>query len=456
MFQKLHRQLTFFCTVITGTILVALSLVCLLFAKKAIVQTGYTAFQKELVSVITSIQSQEYISHQWLKQMQAQHHFIIYLYDNEASVYYDRLQDSHWEDLRNAVLKKSGTDIFNVKDGQLIAHKELTYRSSARETYYASVGYLLRGNGQIRFVILYDTSHQTGQIAHMTIGVFAADLITFLLLILFSWFFTGRMVQPLEISQKKQQQFVAAASHELRSPLTVMLSGLETVEKSEAPTERHHFLSLIRQEGLRMQHLIADMLLLANADARGISLQINDTAPDDLLLCVYEKYENLAASKGISLQFSLGDAAYRDCALDTERITQVLSILMDNALSYTPQGEKSCCFCLSPRTTPSLPWQTTGLPFRRKKKRIFLNAFIARTMHILTTITLVWAYAQHRKSFVHITERFWYTIPVTALRCLKVFHGIGALFLLWYCTDKFLKYYSALLQQAIPSPSGPI
>ena len=119
-----------------------------------------------------------------------------------------------------------------------------------------------------------------------------------------------------------------------------MLSGLETVEKSESSTERHHFLSLIRQEGLRMQHLIADMLLLANADARGISLQINDAAPDDLLLCVYEKYENLAASKGISLQFSLVDAAYRDCALDTERITQVLSILMDNALSYTPQGGK--------------------------------------------------------------------------------------------------------------------
>ena len=122
------------------------------------------------------------------------------------------------------MLKKCGTDIFTGKDEQTIAHKELTYRSSARETYYASVGYLLRGNGQIRFVILYDTSHQTGQIAHMTIGVFAADLITFLLLILFSWFFTGRMVQPLEISQKKQQQFVAAASHELRSPLTVMLS----------------------------------------------------------------------------------------------------------------------------------------------------------------------------------------------------------------------------------------
>lgn len=107
MFQKLHRQLTFFCTVITGAILLALSVVCLLFARKAIVQTGYTAFQKELVSVIASLQSQNYISHQWLKQMQEQHHFTIYLYDNQESLYYDRLQDSHWEDLRNAVLKNA-------------------------------------------------------------------------------------------------------------------------------------------------------------------------------------------------------------------------------------------------------------------------------------------------------------------------------------------------------------
>ena len=426
------------------------------FARKAIVQTGYTAFQKELVSVIASLQSQDYISHQWLKQMQEQHHFTIYLYDNQESLYYDRLQDSHWEDLRNAVLKKCGTDIFTGKDGQTIAHKELTYRSSARETYYASVGYLLRGNGQIRFVILYDTSHQTGQIAHMTIGVFAADLITFLLLILFSWFFTGRMVQPLEISQKKQQQFVAAASHELRSPLTVMLSGLETVEKSESSTERHHFLSLIRQEGLRMQHLIADMLLLQTL--MPAEFPYRSTMPP-LMICCFVSMKNMKTwllPRGFPCSFPLWMRLTVTARWIRSASHRFCPFLWTMHCLIPHRGEKSCCFCLSPHTTPSLPWQTTGLPFRRKKKRIFLNAFIARTMHILTTITLVWAYAQHRKSFVHITERFWYTIPVTALRCLKVFHGIGALFLLWYCTDKFLKYYSALLQQAIPSPSGPI
>lgn len=85
-----------------------------------------------------------------------------------------------------------------------------------------------------------------------------------------------------------------------------MLSGLETVEKSESSTERHHFLSLIRQEGLRMQHLIADMLLLANADARGISLQINDAAPDDLLLCVYENMKTWLLPRGFPAVFPCG------------------------------------------------------------------------------------------------------------------------------------------------------
>lgn len=54
-----------------------------------------------------------------------------------------------------------------------------------------------------------------------------------------------------------------------------------------------------------MQHLIADMLLLANADARGISLQINDAAPDDLLLCVYENMKTWLLPR-ISCSFPCG------------------------------------------------------------------------------------------------------------------------------------------------------
>ena len=64
------------------------------------------------------------------------------------------------------------------------------------------------------------------------------------LLALFSWGFAGHVLRPIQESQKKQAAFIAAASHELRSPLAVIHSGLTALQ--EAPPDRaEHFLSLI-------------------------------------------------------------------------------------------------------------------------------------------------------------------------------------------------------------------
>ncbi len=382
MFQKLHRQMTFFCSAITGAILIGLSTACLLFAGKAITQTGYSAFQKELVSVLTNIQSQEYISHQWLKQMQSQNHFTIFLYDNGEPLYYERLQKDAPDSLRDAVLAETDLDIFNSREGLSTCHEEFPFRVSAGEQYYASAGYLTRGSGRISFVILYDRTHQTKQLALLTLFVIGADLVTLFLLVLFSWFFTGRMLLPLETSQKKQKTFVAAASHELRSPLAVMLSALESAGKAENPKEQQHFFSLIRQEGGRLQHLISDMLTLASADAQGINLQLSDYSPDDFLLSVYEKHEQLALAGQISLQPVLLEDTYSPCRMDGERITQLLSILMDNALSYTPAGGKILLLLTQTkgRTTFAVANNGPSIP-DEEKEHIFERFYRADSAH---------------------------------------------------------------------------
>lgn len=382
MFRTLHRQMTFFCSAVIGAILIGLGAVCLLFAKKAVVQTSYTAFQKELGTVLTNIQSQDYISHQWLRQMQDAHHFIIFLYDNGEPLYYERLSADRPNELVDAVLNKTNRDIFRMQDGLFTMHEEFLFSFSAKERYYASVGYLTRGKGQISFVILYDLTQQTRELTRLTVLVVGACMITLLLLILFSWRFTGRMLVPLELSQKKQQQFVAAASHELRSPLAVMLSGLESVEKAENEAERRHFLSLIRQEGIRMQHLISDMLVLANADARGMTLHMDDLMPDDLLLSVYEKFEPLARENQISFQFLLLKDEFSSCRADNERITQLLTILVDNALSYTPAGGKILLLVTQSGKETVFAVADNGLSISdEEKKHIFERFYRADSSH---------------------------------------------------------------------------
>lgn len=386
MFDKLHRQLTIFCTATIGTILVVLSLLCLFYARQSIIQTDRSSFQKQLNTILTSLQSQEYISHQWLNQMQNEYRFSIYLYDNGEPLYYEQLHEDasnkRQASLREKAIRKSQVDIFYDNSGESAYQEEFSLRESSH-SYYTSVGYLTQNTDRLSFVIFYDLSHLQHNLYSLYVLILAADVITLIILSVFSWHFTRRVLLPVETSRQKQQEFIAAASHELRSPLTVILSGMETLDKTQSPEQRHHFCCLMQEEGRRMQHLISDMLLLANADAHGMKLHLQETSLDELLLDSFEKYESIALSRKLSLRISLPEEDIPFCRTDPERIHQLLSILLDNAVSYTPENGTILLFLMPARshritfgvanTGPSIP--------DGEKERIFDRFYRAEKSH---------------------------------------------------------------------------
>ena len=345
MFHKLHYKLTLFCTFITGCIFLVLTFLCLVFAENSLKAEDNAAFLRQLNVALIHLQEQDMISHQWLNQIQENGHFLLYLYDNGTPLYYQRYHDTE-EDvrLREEAITKSkneqNLDIFSEKPDQVILHTEFDFLSSSGEDYYASAGVIPKQPNHLSFLILFPRQRQHDQIWRLRLVIFLTDLAAISLLLVFFWFFTRRMIIPLEKSRKKQVHFIASASHELRSPLAVLCSGLEALKKTNDPTEQAHFMELMTEETCRMQNLIGDMLLLANADSDHLPMHMELCQPDDLLFDIYEKFKPLAARKKITLSVKLPDglAELPDCLCDIERITQVFSILLDNALSYTPEG----------------------------------------------------------------------------------------------------------------------
>lgn len=355
MFPKLHRQMAFFCTLVTGGIFLLLSLVCFSFAQNSIRQNGYASFLKEQATLLSNLQSQDVISHQWLNQMQEDHHLSIHLYDNGRPLHYQLLQQQSGYGKRQETLvslalatakNTRGLDIFQASSSLLTLHEEFSLTSEEGTRYYASVGVLPRNSGQLGFVILYSLQDQTSQLRWFLILILLADAMAILLLFSFSWLFTGHILKPLEENRQRQSQFIASASHELRSPLSVILSGVESMEKADTLAQSHHFLSLIRSEGKRMQHLISDMLLLAGSDSHTLCLHPKPCQPDELLLQSYEIHQALAQKQQVSLRLLLPEQDLPDCFWDPERIRQLLSVFLDNALSYTPPGREILLFLL--------------------------------------------------------------------------------------------------------------
>ena len=142
----------------------------------------------------------------------------------------------------------------------------------------------------------------------------------------------------MEENRKKQTQFIASASHELRSPLAVILSCVQVMEKDSGDSGK--LLQTIKSEGNRMSMLVGDMLSLANADNKSWSITKSDCELDTLVLDTYEKYEPLLHEKKISLKVILPEEPLSVCKCDSARISQVLGILLDNGASYVPAEGK--------------------------------------------------------------------------------------------------------------------
>lgn len=345
MFKKLHIQMTLFSSLITSTILVSLTCICLLISENGLLKNTETSFLKELNVMIANIQSQDYISLQWINQLRENNHYQLYFYDSGSplftqSLYADQEGIDLAEKTRRYALEHYGLDISTAESKILTAHREFLIRDDSGVDYYAAAGVTPKSKSSLGFIILLSLEEQDRQILAQRLLFTAVDAGAILLLILFSWFFTGKMIVPLEKNRKSQVQFIASASHELRAPLTVILSGTDALSKAEDPYVREHFTRIIKTEGLRMQHLISDMLLLARSDAGSFPVTTVCCQPDVLLMDIYEKYELSAHDRKISLVLKLPEDMPDFCLCDPERITQVLTILLDNAVSYTPEGGK--------------------------------------------------------------------------------------------------------------------
>jgi two-component system, OmpR family, sensor kinase len=144
------------------------------------------------------------------------------------------------------------------------------------------------------------------------------------------------MLDSLQAAYQAQQRFVSDASHELRAPLTAMQGNLELLlRRGDAMTavEGQEALTEAGREAARMARLIADLLAMARADA-GVPMRREPVELDRVVLDALAEARRLA--RGHALE--LGSFQPMQVVGDEDRLKQLLLIVLDNALKYTPAG----------------------------------------------------------------------------------------------------------------------
>lgn len=202
------------------------------------------------------------------------------------------------------------------------------------------LSYMMRAEEGRRFIVFADIGSVKSSVQRQVLfylGICAAALLAFYLI---SRFLANLSVQPVEKAWEQQRQFVADASHELKTPITVILAttGILQSHPEDTVAEQSRWINSIQDEAQQMRGLVDDLLYLAKSDAAKLPFQPAPIRMSDLVLGALLPFESVAFEKGVTLNEDIApDLTYQG---DEAQLRRLVGILTDNAIKYAgEQGE---------------------------------------------------------------------------------------------------------------------
>jgi len=340
MFKSLKEKLILLYTLSTGLILSVVIIFILIFIERELEVKRLEVFQNNINTIENKLQFENTISDTWLSQMEVKNSLLIHIEDNGNHLAFpgvlspptDRTQ--LFDQLNALALVEridiSAYPIFSNK----IKSSIYTIKGFQKEIYYGCVvviptSFGWRSLSLLQYLPSYHSSIRNQRIKFLLLcllGIFALFLVNLCLV--------TRMLKPIEENNMRQTRFIASASHELRSPLSVICANNSAIASTLPKMQK--FINCIDKECMRMAKLIDEMLLLASTDANTWTVKKAPVETDTLLVETYETFLPLCLQKERPLLLEIPEDELPVIYGDKERLQQVLAILLDNALSYTP------------------------------------------------------------------------------------------------------------------------
>ena len=169
----------------------------------------------------------------------------------------------------------------------------------------------------------------------------------------------NEMLDRIETARTQQLQFVNDASHELNSPLTTLVGLLDLSRTKSQPIDPDTVDSIMMPEALRLQQMVADLLLLARADESGVPLRLGDVDLDEVVSSEVARIEALTdrvvEARIVAVRVH-GDA---------EKLGRALRNIADNAARHTRDRLGFAMLPRRPRSNPATRRRVRPTPSAR-------------------------------------------------------------------------------------------
>ena len=219
--------------------------------------------------------------------------------------------------------------------------EEVYQLSIDNEFFYRAINIELSENKQedVYLQLLINVDTERFLIANYFNLILHAILVGIIIVIIASFLMAKKTMKPIIKTINKQNEFVSNVSHELRTPITIIQAKQELLlqDPNAKIIDKIEDISLTLNETKRLGKLIKDLLMLSRADNKDIKLQKEEVNIDEFITNFVKPYHEIIEMEEKKLALNLN---YKKVAMiDTNKIYQVMVILLDNAMKYTEKGD---------------------------------------------------------------------------------------------------------------------
>ncbi|MFV0479164.1 MAG: sensor histidine kinase [Anaerorhabdus sp.] len=203
-----------------------------------------------------------------------------------------------------------------------------------------SWGYQVFESNGIYRVVFIDITNSFNFLKSLLTSFIITALIALCVIFFISWKFAEKAIEPVQSAHKKQKEFISNASHELKTPLTIMSANMDVAlsNPEEKVEDVQKWLNLSKSEIKRMSVLIQDLLTLAKMDDGESQKLMHSFSLSELLYETILPMEAVAFEREITLQTTIEE----DISISgvPSEIAQLITILLDNAIKYSYNNQE--------------------------------------------------------------------------------------------------------------------
>lgn len=217
------------------------------------------------------------------------------------------------------------------------------------------------------FIYVYDYTKDFENLRNMTVMIIIAGAVGIVAITLVSFRFAKNSVAPIEDAFNKQQDLVANASHELKTPITIINADLEILNatRDTMSEEQVKWLDSINSQLSRMSRLVTEMLELARIEGNRDKTPAETVNLSTVAESVVLEAEVLAFEHSINFETEIENGV--EIQGVTAHIEKLIYILVENALKYTPHGGTVKVSVSGERKKAILKVRNTGEGIEREK-----------------------------------------------------------------------------------------